>query len=130
MNKRDLAKFKKLLLEERNTLDEEIRHLEKDNLNTSQRDAAGDLSGYTLHMADLGTDSFQREINMGLVTNEHKLMHEIEEALQRIKEGTYGRCTECEGKIKRARLEAIPHARFCISCQEKKEGEGANSGSR
>lgn len=121
MDKKPKEKFKKFLEKERESLQAEIEHLENDSLNKSQREASGDLSGYSFHMADMGTDNFDREFTLDLVTTEQKLLYEVDEALRRIKEGKFGLCQQCKKSIKHKRLEAVPYARLCIKCKEELE---------
>jgi len=99
----------------------DLRHLEGDALNTSQRDASGDLSGYSLHMADMATDNFDREFSLGLASNEQQQLNMIDVALHKIQEGTYGLCENCNKPIPQKRLLARPHASLCIKCQELEE---------
>ncbi len=119
--KKEHKYFKQLLLGIKVKLLEKILAVEKENLNRSQRDASGDLSGYTLHMADLATDSYDREFSLDRITVEQKVVYEIDEALDRIKEGDYGVCMSCKNKIARRRLKAIPYTKNCISCQNQQE---------
>ncbi len=123
MDKRTREKFKKLLLDMRTQLTGGIARHSQDALSSSQRDSSGDLSGYSLHMADIGTDTFQRDFDLGLVTREHEMLYRIDEALQMIEEGTYGKCQECGEPIKESRLRAVPFARLCVPCQEKEEAK-------
>lgn len=121
MNKREMAKYKKLLVEEKIKLFNELKLLEKENLKQPQREATGDLSGYTYHIADVATDNFNRELSLDLATTEQRFLLEIEEALKRIEEGTFGNCLECQKPISLRRLAAVPHTTLCIKCQTKKE---------
>jgi len=121
MNKRTQAQLKKQLEQLRDQLNQEFQHLSENNLNRSQRDSTGDLSGYSYHMADVGTDSFGREMELNIASNENKRIRQIEEALERLEEGTYGTCESCEGKIAVDRLKAIPYTRLCIECARKSE---------
>ncbi len=121
MNKKDREKLKRLLEKEREGLLSEIEHLENDSLNKSQRDASGDLSGYSFHMADMGTDNFDREFTLGLVSTEQKLLYEVDESLRRLKKGKFGLCEQCGKDIRHKRLEAVPYARLCIKCKEERE---------
>ena len=111
------AKYKRLLVELRDHLIDGVNFLANDNLKRTSRDASGELSGYSLHMADAGTDNFDREFALSLVSNEQEALYEIEEALKRLEAGTYGVCEMCEKLIRKERLEAVPFARFCIQCQ-------------
>ena len=121
LSKDDGTKFKKLLLDLRDHLIDGVNFLATDNLKRSQRDASGELSGYGLHMADAGTDSFDREFALSLVSNEQEALYEIEEALKRLEHSTYGICGNCEKAIMKARLEAVPFARLCVNCQSEIE---------
>jgi len=124
MDNRTRARFKNLLLEERAKVTGEIVRLSEDTLSSSQRDSSGDLSGYSMHMADVGTDSFQRDIQLGLVSREHETIYRIDEALQMIEDGTYGKCQKCGQPIKQSRLRAVPFAKLCVPCKEKEEALG------
>jgi RNA polymerase-binding transcription factor DksA len=117
LSKEDAAKFRKLLLDLRDHLIDGVNFLASDNLKRSHRDASGELSGYSLHMADAGTDNFDREFALSLVSNEQEALYEIEEALKRLDQNTYGICGNCEKAILKARLEAVPFARLCVNCQ-------------
>lgn len=121
MRKKELGKFKKLLLKIREKMSGELKHITTDTLNKSQRDAAGDLSGYTYHMADVATDNYDREFSLNLASNEQDLLFEIDEALKRIEDKSYGNCLDCGKRISKSRLTAVPYARLCISCQTKEE---------
>ncbi len=121
--KKDLEKFRKILMEIRRKIAGDLKHLEGDSLNTSQREASGDLSGYSLHMADMATDNFDREFTLGLASNEQKSLNMIDAAIRRIDDGTYGSCENCSKAISQKRLLAVPHARLCIKCQELEEKE-------
>lgn len=115
-----VAKFKKLLLKKREDILEEIKNIAKENLK-SQKEASGDLSGYAYHMADMASDSFDRELSLNIASGEQEIIYEIDEALKRIREGKYGRCVSCNKKIPAKRLTAVPYAKYCIQCQSKEE---------
>ena len=121
LNKKDIVYFKKLILERKDEIVSEIKHISEDTLKKSQRDAAGDISGYTYHMADIATDTYDREFSMGIASNERKLIYDIDDALKKIEEGSYGICEDCKNLIAKTRLKAIPYARLCLKCQEKRE---------
>ena len=111
------AKYTRLLVELRDHLIDGVSFLANENLKRSARDASGELSGYSLHMADAGTDNFDREFALSLVSNEQEALYEIEEALKRLEGSTYGVCEMCEKLIRKERLDAVPFARFCVQCQ-------------
>ena len=121
MNKKDLKFFKELLMKKKTNLAKGIDHIANDALKTSQRDAAGDLSAYSLHMADMATDNYDREFSLGLADNEQKILNRINEALEKITDNKFGLCELCEKKISKVRLKAVPYAELCVPCQEKQE---------
>ena len=121
MKKKDLEKYEKLLLARRAELVEEMGLLKKAALETTIKDSSGDLSSYSYHMADQGTDAMEREKAFLMASKSGRLLYHIDEALRRIKDGNFGKCQECGGDISVARLEAVPHARLCIACKEKEE---------
>src|SRR3989338_7198411 len=121
IEKEELQKLKAQLESDRTKIAEGINHLERDNLNKSQRDASGDLSGYSFHMADMATDNFDREFSLDLASNEQVLLNRIDEALRKIQEGTYGVCENCTKPISSKRLKAVPYAKLCIKCKEEEE---------
>lgn len=121
--KKELEDFKNQLLEMRKKIVGDIKHLEGDSLNTSSRDASGDLSGYSLHMADMATDNFDRELTIGLASNEQNLLNMIDAALRKIDEGIFGICEKTYKLITKKRLEAMPYAPLCKEAQELEEKE-------
>ena len=121
LNKKELAEYKKLILKKKDEVTDDIKHISEDTLKKSQKDASGDISGYTLHMADVATDTYDREFSLGLASNERKVIYELNDALVRIDDGNFGVCQDCKGLITKTRLKAIPHARLCVKCQEKRE---------
>lgn len=121
LDKKDLEKLKALLLHFKAKIAGDIRHLENDSLNVNQRDAAGDLSGYSYHVADMATDNFDREFNLGLASTEQQTLNMIENALRKMDDGSFGVCEECTKMILLKRLMAMPYARLCIKCQETEE---------
>ncbi len=123
MNKKDLEKFKKMLLKKREDIITEMNNITKDTLSKSQREASGDLSGYSFHMADAATDNYDREFSLNLATDSQKVIYAVDEALGRIRDKTYGRCLKCNKEISRKRLRAVSYATLCIGCQRKEEGK-------
>ena len=121
MNRLQKARLKKILLEMREDILAKIKHIEKENLGRSQREASGDLSGYGIHMADVASDNFERELSLGLAANERELFYQIDEALKRIKERNFGHCEQCSKLIGMKRLSAVPYAKMCIACQEEED---------
>ncbi len=123
LSEADLKHFEQRLLQERARILKEMGHLDSTVLKVNPRDSAGELSGYSFHMADAGTDSMEREKAFDIASKEGRLLMEIHAALGRMYRGEYGVC-EASGKpISRARLEALPWARYTVEEQEKLERE-------
>ncbi len=121
VTEKDLKVLETRLLEQRKLILKEMGHLENTVLKVNQRDSSGDLSGYSFHMADAGTDAMEREKAFLFASAEGRTLMEIDEALRRLYRGEYGVCESCNQPIARARLEAMPDARLCLSCKEKEE---------
>lgn len=121
MNKKDLKHFEKKLIEERERLALSLGKLENTVLKRSQRDSSGDLSAYSIHMADLGTDAMEREKDLQAASAEGRLLSEMDEAIARVADGKFGECEACGKEIDHRRLDVVPHARLCLKCQEKAE---------
>jgi DnaK suppressor protein len=120
VSEQDLKEFETRLLAERERLLREMGHLES-TIKINQRDSSGDLSGYSFHMADAGTDAIEREKAFMFASAEGRMLLEIKDALGRLYRGEYGVCESCQKPIARARLQAMPYARLCVSCKEKEE---------
>ena len=115
--KEEWTKFYEHLLELRDQLMRQMTGLAKES--------AQEMAGYSLHMADSGTDNFDRDFALSLLSSDQDAIYEIEEALKRIEKNTYGVC-ELTGKpIPRSRLEAIPWTRFTVQAQAQLERDGA-----
>jgi len=106
----ELAEFKALLLAKRDEILGNVISMEDETLHKQR----SDLSNMPIHMADIGTDNYDQEFVLGLMDSERKLMKEIDEALDRIENGTYGICEGSGKSIPKTRLEAIPWARYCV----------------
>ncbi len=121
MTKTQLESYRRSLLALRRRCNGDASHLADEALRKNGAAGAGSPTGMPIHMADLGTDNFEQEFTLNLLHNQEQVLEEIGEALERIKDGTFGRCEECEGAIPRARLDALPYARLCIACARKRE---------
>lgn len=120
-NKKELAEFKKIILKRKDEILDEIKHISEDTLKKSQKEASGDISGYTYHMADVATDNYDREFSLGLASNGRRIFYELDDALKKIEDSTFGICEDCKSLIAKNRLKAVPYARLCVKCQEKRE---------
>jgi RNA polymerase-binding protein DksA len=110
----DIEMLKQMLLQKRREILKNVTAFQDEALKQSRLDASGDLSSMPIHMADLGTDNYDQEFALGLMDNERKLLKEIDDALERIEQGTYGICEGTGKPILKARLEAQPWARYCV----------------
>lgn len=126
MERLQKAKIKKLLLKKREEIVGQMNQMKKDgSLGKSQKDVSGDLSGYSIHMADVATDNFDREMQYGYASAEQKILYEIDAALSRLKEKSFGNCQSCERNININRLLAVPYAKFCVKCQDEEDKKRA-----
>ena len=122
MTKTQLKHLEGRLLEERARVMKELGYYDE-SFSTSLQSADGDLSSYSFHMADQGTDAMEREKQFLFASQEGRYLWHINEALRRLynQPEKFGRCHQCGVPIDFERLDALPHARLCISCKEKEE---------
>jgi DnaK suppressor protein len=123
----EIEEFREMLLQKRAQILADMSTLQTEALSKNRRDASGDLSSMPIHMADLGTDNYEQEFTLGLIESERTVLQEIEEALNRIREGTYGLCVATGKPIGKARLRAKPWAKYCYEyalAQEKGQTRG------
>jgi len=121
LSKKEIQEFKDLLLKIRAKIVGGLAHRELDATSISQKDASGDLSGYSFHMADVATDNFDKDLNFGLASNGQNILNEVDAALKRIENGTFGICEKYGTPIARARLKALPYVRYSLKAQEEEE---------
>jgi RNA polymerase-binding transcription factor DksA len=114
-------RYHKILIELRKSLTEGIERHSEETLKRSVKDDAGDLSSYGQHMADAGTDTFDRDFALSLVSNEQEALSEIEAAIKRIRDGTYGICEITAKPISKERLLAVPFTRYSAEAQKQIE---------
>ena len=120
LNKGEKKHYIELLKNLRKEFVSQLRFHQDDALST-KKDAAGERAGMATHMADLGSDNFRHDVELGLLSDEADVILMIDEALQRIEDSEYGICIECGCLIAPARLEAKPYARFCTKCKSRHE---------
>lgn len=120
LTKEQLKQLRQLLITERARLTDEIKSIARD-ASTSPRDASGDLSAYTVHMADMAGDTYERELSMNIVSSEQEILYQIDDAFKRLDDGSYGICEQCNEPIAMSRLKAVPYASMCINCARAKE---------
>ncbi|MCK4607642.1 MAG: TraR/DksA C4-type zinc finger protein [candidate division Zixibacteria bacterium] len=121
MRKRELIKYEKLLMARKKALLQEMGIIMESHIATTIKESTGDLSSYSYHMADQGTDAMERELAFMFASKSGRLVYHIDEALRRIKDGSYGKCLNCGKQINKERLEAVPYARLCIACKSSEE---------
>jgi len=122
MTKKEREKFKKLLFKKRDEMLKDLGQLKDRELASTLKDASGENAAYSFHMADVGTDNMEREKAFFFATREGKFLNHIEQALQRIESGDYGKCSDCQNPIPQERLMAVPTATRCVPCKEKADG--------
>lgn len=110
----EITHFRELLAEKRSEIIGDVNHIEDEALKKSRLDASGDLSSMPIHMADIGTDNYEQEFSLNLLDSERKILREIDLALLRMEDESYGICEVTGRGISKARLEARPWARYCI----------------
>lgn len=120
-NKEELAFFRAHLQKQLDLVQGNLNALASDNLKRSPIEATGDISAHSTHMADQGTDNFDRELALNLASGRQESLYDIEDALRRIDDGSYGACESCGGAIERPRLKALPFAKKCLACQNAAE---------
>jgi len=113
--KSDLEHFRKLLVDRRRRILRTVQGMEEEALKAADQDFSVD------HMADHGSDNFEQDFTLSLVESERRELYEIDRALTRIEQGTYGICEGTGTPIPRPRLEAIPYARYSVEYQRKLE---------
>jgi RNA polymerase-binding transcription factor DksA len=121
MKKSELKPYKERLIALRARLRGDVTAMAKAALNKTRSESSGDLSSMPIHMADIGSDNFEQEFTLSLMESEEETLEQIDAALERIEEGVYGLCLECEAKIPKARLNAIPYTPHCVKCASKLE---------
>jgi len=121
MDAKKIQYFKNKLLEEKRKHDNTLNGMKELNIGESGRYSADELSNYDNHPADMGTQLFDLEFGMALQVNEEYNIKEIEDALQRIENGSYGKCELCGKEIGEERLEIVPATRLCIECEKEKK---------
>jgi len=122
LSKKILTHFEKRLLEERKRVLKELGNY-SETFGATPQSADGDLSSYSFHMADQGTDAMEREKAFLFASQEGRFLWHIDEALRRLYRSpdTFGKCHSCGQDIDYDRLDALPHARLCITCKQREE---------
>lgn len=120
LSQEELKTYEEHILKEKQSTEELIKELNNMQKN-SMKDSSGDLSSYSLHQADMGTDTIYAEKRVFYLNSEIEKLRKLNMALRRIYDKSYGLCQICGKQISQKRLMAIPYARYCISCQSEEE---------
>lgn len=118
-NKTELAYFKKIIIEKRKEILDELETLKASMMDVQTGEYVTENSTYSLHM-EQGTDTMEREKTFLFASREGKFLNYLDDALKRIEKGDYGFCLDCGSLIDKERLEAVPHAQLCIKCKLKR----------
>lgn len=121
LERKEWQKFKQELVAQKQGLLEEISRLEETGIGDTASDSVGELSRVDNHPADLASETFERGKDIALRDNAHVLLENVEKALSKIEEGTFGQCELCGRQISADRLAAMPSALLCIECQRETE---------
>jgi len=131
MTKGELTNYRQQLLDLGKRFKGNVSKLEQEAFRKAGSEPSGGLSNVPMHMADLASDSFEQEVAISLLETEEQTLEEIAAALQRMEDGGFGRCQECQEEISQERLDAVPYAPLCIDCAKKMAspvGYGASRG--
>lgn len=118
MSKKDLEFFKELLLKKKKKAQKNLEYLKSTVLDSTTKEASGDHSSYSYHMADQGTDAMEREKSFMFAARDEKFIKQIDEALERIENETYGICRVTGNLIQKERLIAVPTTTISVDAKK------------
>jgi RNA polymerase-binding transcription factor DksA len=121
LSRREVEEIRTVLIERKRKIAGTLGRLSGEAIQNNPKDL-GEISSLPQHLADLGTETSEQDKDLGLAERASEEIAEIDEALERLKDGSYGICDGCEGRIAKERLEALPHASLCMACKVKEEG--------
>lgn len=122
MTPAEKASYRRLLLSLARRYGVGVSDLRDESFHGLGGESGGGLSNLPTHLADLGSASYEEDMNLTLLENQERLLEECNAALDRMEAGTFGVCEECHRRIARGRLEAFPDARYCVRCARTLEG--------
>ena len=125
MRKTELQRFRKMLTEEKERVMRSLAQHEKIIKHTDDQSGVESGKAHSNHMADQCSDEYQYETTIKFANTEGRYLYNIEEALSRIEDGSYGKCQDCGQPIALPRLKRLPYTRLCIECKEKEEAQGS-----
>lgn len=117
LSKRDLEFFRKLITKQCDELRTKLEVLREAAMESTIKEATGDHSSYSFHMADLGTDAIEREKAFLFVSREGQYLEKLESALQRVNDGSFGICRQCGKPVGKERMKAVPITTQCVQCK-------------
>jgi RNA polymerase-binding protein DksA len=123
-SKKELTDLRKRLVEEREQLMRQAAGIEESSFGSAQSELTGELSSFDEEYADAATETFEREKDLSITNNIRDLSDQIDRAVERIDEGTYGLCERCGRPIEKARIKALPYATLCIKDKQAEERTG------
>lgn len=116
MKKEKQEAYRELLTELDQRLRQRLAIAEQEVLHPGGGSASGGESNAPTHQGDLGSDQIDQDLTLGMLENVSETLEEVDAALLRIQEGTYGKCENCEKRISESRLNVLPYARYCVDC--------------
>lgn len=116
----DSARARELIDKERERLESLVREREAEGINEAEGEQLSELAAYDQHQADLGSETFEREKDFSLLEQLEAELDDLDRALRKIDDGTYGTCEACGQEIPAERLEAMPGTRFCVEDQARR----------
>src|SRR5690349_19966596 len=123
MKREEQEKYRRRLVEMAERLKNDEVGVSSDALRQVSGDQSGNLSNVPMHLADLGTDTFEQEMSASLLTNARQMQIEVAAALDRCEQGKFGSCEQCGCDIGDGRLQAVPYTRYCVDCAQNAENE-------
>jgi DnaK suppressor protein len=117
----ELESYRQTLASLRGRLRGDLEQLTDEALHRNGAESGGNLSNMPIHMADVGTENYDQEFDLGLIENQQVTLDLVYDALARVEAGTFGICVECNQPIAKPRLQAIPYTPYCIECARKME---------
>jgi DnaK suppressor protein len=124
MNKQQKEKYRQQLVAMATRLRGEDTSVGDEALRQAGSDASGNLSNTPQHLADISTDAFEQEMSASLLQNARALQAEVAAALDRVEQGTFGKCQRCGRDIGDGRLQALPYTRYCVDCAQNAQQDG------
>jgi len=124
MRKSEMKRYEQQLYDLARDLIGKDASLKKEALRSLAGDTRANLSKVPVHLGDLSSDSYEQEVSTSLLQNEREMLLEVADAIERVADGSYGKCENCQKPILAERLQAVPYTRYCIDCAREQEESG------